>query len=60
MNGTNHTSNGNTDHTPPTMVPSNTLQQTILTDVIKSPIPDNHQDEQTDHDIGIKVDIFSL
>jgi hypothetical protein len=53
MNGTNHISNGNMDHTPPTMVPSNTLQQTILTDGIKSPIADNHQDEQTDRDTGI-------
>ncbi|CAF1408444.1 unnamed protein product [Adineta steineri] len=50
INGTNHIFNGNTDSTPPTMVPSNTLHQSALTDVIKSPLPDNPQDEQIDND----------
>jgi hypothetical protein len=35
------------------MVPTNTIQQTTSTDVIKSPITDNHQDEQTDNENGI-------
>ncbi|CAF1149737.1 unnamed protein product [Rotaria sordida] len=50
INGTNNISNGNTDNTPPTMVPTNNLQQTLSTDIIKSPTTENHQDEQIEND----------
>ncbi|CAF2841038.1 unnamed protein product [Rotaria sp. Silwood2] len=50
INGTNNTSNGNTDNTPPTMVPTNNLQQTLSTDMIKSPTTENHQDESIEND----------
>ena len=54
INGTNNPSNGNADNTsPPTMVSNNNLQQTITTNVIKSPTTDNHQDEQIENDAGM-------
>ncbi|CAF1620913.1 unnamed protein product [Adineta ricciae] len=50
INGTNHTSNGSGDNMPPTMVLPNTLHQSALNDVMKSPGAENQQDEQTDPD----------
>lgn len=50
INGTNHTSNGNGNSMPPTMVPPNTLHQSALNDVMKSPGTEN---EQTDPDNGM-------
>ncbi|CAM4920839.1 unnamed protein product [Rotaria socialis] len=50
VNGTNTTTNGNTDNLPPTMVSTNNLQSRISTDEIKSPTMENQQDEQIDND----------
>jgi hypothetical protein len=54
VNGTNTTTNGNTDNLPPTMVSTNNLQSRISTDEIKSPTMENQQDEQLDNDNGKK------
>lgn len=53
VNGTTNNVNGIIDNTPPTMVPTNTLQQTLSTDVIKSPTTENNQDETIDNDNGM-------
>ena len=39
------------------MVPTNNLQQTLSTDIIKSPTIENHQDEQIENDTGMKTNI---
>ncbi|CAF4874794.1 unnamed protein product [Rotaria sp. Silwood1] len=50
INGTNNNSNGNIDNIPSTIISTNSLQQTLSTDVIKSPTIENHQDELIEND----------